>query len=106
MRPLFLFENRSAIRHHGSVLVDRRCPPEPAGTAEAYLLGHLRADAAAAFEEHYLACPHCEAVLEDAKRFIVAALGNATTIPEAPHLRGIDPPRNCEVLPPIKQLPA
>jgi anti-sigma factor RsiW len=49
-----------------------QCPVTPAETAEAYLLGHLPADRARAFEEHCIACPACAAVIDETERYIVA----------------------------------
>lgn len=40
------------------------CPLDVVELAEAYLLNRLPAPEAAAFEEHYLACPRCAEILE------------------------------------------
>jgi hypothetical protein len=46
-----------------------RCPPDPEETAEAYIGGTLTAADAAAFEQHYIACSRCAAVVEDADQY-------------------------------------
>ena len=50
------------------------CPPDPQETAEAYLLHHLRPDEAEAFEDHYIACARCAAVVEETGRFVAAII--------------------------------
>jgi anti-sigma factor RsiW len=48
------------------------CPADPEGTAEAYLLANLPADEARIFEDHYLACPRCTAILEQTDAYVIA----------------------------------
>ena len=45
---------------------------DPEGTAEAYLLDHLPRSAAQAFEEHYINCPRCAAILRQTAEYVVA----------------------------------
>ena len=49
------------------------CPPNPEETAEAYCMGTLvDQDNLVAFEEHYLACPRCSAIVEETERYVRA----------------------------------
>jgi anti-sigma factor RsiW len=48
------------------------CPANPEETAEAYLLGKLPADEARAFENHYITCPKCAAILRQTDKYVVA----------------------------------
>ena len=48
------------------------CPADPAEMAEAYCLGRLAPEAAAAFEDHYLTCPACAEAVETADAFVRA----------------------------------
>lgn len=49
-----------------------RCPRDPEETAEFYLLGMLRPEDAAAFEDHYLTCAACAAMVEKTDQFVTA----------------------------------
>jgi hypothetical protein len=49
-----------------------QCPPVVGDLAEAYCMGSLSPSEAAAFEDHYLLCNHCAAVLQDTDRFVRA----------------------------------
>lgn len=49
-----------------------RCPLDPEETAEAYVLGTLSPEVAAAFEDHYLTCAACAAVVEAADEYVRA----------------------------------
>jgi hypothetical protein len=53
-----------------------RCPTDPEEVAESYLMGALPPADAAAFEEHYIACSGCAAVVEAADDY-VRAMRNA-----------------------------
>ena len=53
-------------------VLDSPCPIQPLETAESYILGHLAPAEAAAFEEHYIACPSCAATVEETARYISA----------------------------------
>jgi anti-sigma factor RsiW len=48
------------------------CPADPEETAEAYLLANLPAGEASTFEDHYITCPRCAAILEETDRYVVA----------------------------------
>jgi anti-sigma factor RsiW len=48
------------------------CPSDPEETAEANLLTDLPAGEARAFEEHYITCPRCAAILEETQRYVLA----------------------------------
>ncbi len=48
------------------------CPEDLEARAEAYLLGTLPEREAALFEDHYLTCARCTAVLEESDRYISA----------------------------------
>ena len=48
------------------------CPADPEKTAEAYLLANLPTDEARAFEDHYITCPECTAILEETGRYVLA----------------------------------
>ncbi len=47
-----------------------RCPSDPVETAEAYGMGTLSREDAAALEEHYFLCGRCLAVVEDVERYV------------------------------------
>jgi hypothetical protein len=47
------------------------CSADPEGTAEAYLLDSLPRNEARAFEEHYIDCPGCAAILRQTAEFVV-----------------------------------
>ncbi len=67
------------------------CPPDPQETAEAYLLHHLRPDEAEAFEDHYIACARCAAVVEETGRFVAAmkqAAQGLCKVSDTPRARG------------------
>ena len=49
-----------------------RCPADPEDVAEAYVIGNLPDAAAAAFEEHYIACNRCLGVVEATEDFVRA----------------------------------
>jgi hypothetical protein len=49
-----------------------RCPTDPEEVAEAYIVGTLAAADVAAFEEHYIACSRCAAVVEAADDYVLA----------------------------------
>jgi hypothetical protein len=49
-----------------------RCPVDPEETAEAYLLANLATGEARAFEEHYITCSSCTAILEETGRYVLA----------------------------------
>ena len=63
------------------IAADRRtmsaCPQDPAETAEAYAMGRLSDQDAAAFEEHCLACPACTIEVLAAEAFVRAVRGAA-----------------------------
>jgi hypothetical protein len=48
-----------------------QCPVDPE-MAEAYLFPNIPAEEARVFEEHYLACPLCTAILEETSRYLLA----------------------------------
>jgi hypothetical protein len=48
------------------------CPADPDATAAAYLAGCMAPEEAAAFEEHYLACPPCGEHFQFTEHFIAA----------------------------------
>ena len=48
------------------------CPPDRAEIAEAYVLTRLSPADAIAFEEHYIACAACAAVLQETALYIDA----------------------------------
>jgi hypothetical protein len=54
------------------VLSPDHCPADPEETAKAYLLFNLPADEARAFEDHFIACPRCAAILEETDRYVLA----------------------------------
>jgi hypothetical protein len=45
--------------------ISEHCPADPEETAEAYLLANLPTGEARAFEDHYITCPYCTAILEE-----------------------------------------
>jgi hypothetical protein len=47
------------------------CPVDPE-TAETYLLSNMPAYTARVFEEHYITCPVCTAILEETCRYLLA----------------------------------
>lgn len=47
-----------------------RCPADPDEAAEAYCMGTLPATEARTFEDHYIACSRCAAVVENADAYI------------------------------------
>jgi hypothetical protein len=49
-----------------------RCPADPEEVAEGYCMGTLSPGEAAAFEEHYLACPACAGILENVDTYVRA----------------------------------
>ena len=49
-----------------------RCPADPDGTVEEYLLGGLPEEQSAAFEDHFLGCPRCSERLQFTDDFIKA----------------------------------
>lgn len=49
-----------------------QCPAAVEHVAEAYCMGMLPPRQATAFEDHYLACNDCAAVVEDAHRYVNA----------------------------------
>ena len=49
-----------------------RCPADAEEVAEAYLMGTLADDDAAAFEEHLLVCGGCMAVVEATVNYVRA----------------------------------
>jgi anti-sigma factor RsiW len=53
------------------------CPPDPEETANLYLLGGLVPEDAAAFEDHFITCPACAKVVDDADVFIRAIRAGA-----------------------------
>lgn len=48
------------------------CPSDPEEAAEFYLLHLLSGEDATAFENHYMTCPACAAVVEDADAYVRA----------------------------------
>ncbi len=46
-----------------------RCPPDPEGVAEAYVMDKLPRADRAAFGEHMLTCAGCRQAVEDAERY-------------------------------------
>jgi hypothetical protein len=46
------------------------CPTDPERTAEAYFMGTLKADDAAAFKEHCFVCLRCLTAAEDMELFV------------------------------------
>jgi hypothetical protein len=51
--------------------IPERCPVDRE-SAEAYLLAKMPADEARAFEDHYITCPGCTAILEETGRYVLA----------------------------------
>jgi anti-sigma factor RsiW len=49
-----------------------RCPADPEGTAEAYLLDSLPRNESHAFEEHYIDCARCTATMRQTAEYVVA----------------------------------
>jgi hypothetical protein len=64
-----------------------RCPADPAEVAEAYCMGTLSPAEAAAFEEHYLACPACAGILKDVGRYVRAIATSARRIRKTDYTR-------------------
>jgi hypothetical protein len=58
-----------------NVISPDHCPPDPEGTAEAYLLGRLSPADVRAFEDYNIACPACAEVLVELEEFIAANAG-------------------------------
>ena len=50
--------------------ISEHCPADPEETSEAYLLLNLPAGEARAFEEHYITCPRCTAILEETAPYV------------------------------------
>jgi anti-sigma-K factor RskA len=48
------------------------CPPDPGELAEQYLLGMLLPEEVRTFEDHYLTCADCAAVVEKADAYVRA----------------------------------
>ena len=48
------------------------CPPDIEEIAEGYCLRPLDRPARLAFEEHYLACPHCTSVVASTTKYVRA----------------------------------
>ena len=48
------------------------CPPDLEETAEAYVLGTLTPEDAKAFEDHYITCAACAAVVEATEKYVRA----------------------------------
>jgi len=66
------------------------CPHDPQETAEAYLLGHLQPDEAHEFEDHYLTCARCAALVEESAGFVAAMRQAAHKLGRSgaePHMR-------------------
>lgn len=57
-----------------------RCPADPEEIAEAYIMGTLTADDAAAFEDHYITCSKCAALLGEANDFVRAMNSGKGTV--------------------------
>ena len=73
------FWNRSVLRSLAPFgyqcrveITPTRCPADPEEVSEAYYKGTLGRADAAAFEEHYLVCKRCSAVMEDMDRYVRA----------------------------------
>ena len=53
-------------------LESKQCPAAPDEIAEAYVMGTLPNEQAAAFEDHYVVCNSCATVLETASTYVDA----------------------------------
>lgn len=53
-------------------LASDECPADPEEIAEAYIMGTLTKEQAAAFEEHYSGCNPCATVLQNTAEYVDA----------------------------------
>jgi len=56
------------------------CPPDPEETAEAYILCKLPARDAENFEDHYVGCARCIAILQKTAVYVESMAGAARTL--------------------------